>query len=318
MRGRDSAPMAMGGIGIGEGIAWDWKSLGLDQLTVRIDEVSVEQISEEIVVTSVEGELLGKDIAFGFETNFRFYGGGDVEVEHNLSVPYRFGWLQWTAIVIFGIWIFSIRTGKKKGWLRRWLVRIPFFFASIIVTLFLGFAAYMLFQVTPLPRVGSQFMLPHTFEKMRWYGRGPNENYSDRNLGSPFGVYEGSVSDQFVPYIHPQENGNKTDVRWVSLSDKSGMGILVIGDDLSVSAHHYSLESLSQASHVPDLKLGNFLTLNIDFAQSGVGTDFMGTPPLDEYLLDDRDYRLRYRFRAIELSVDDPGTISRNQLPSPE
>jgi len=318
MRGRDSAPMAMGGIGIGEGIAWDWKSLGLDQLTVRIDEVSVEQVSETIVETSVNGELIGKDIAFDFETNFRFFGTGDVAVEQNLSVPYRFGWIQCTAIVIFGIWIFSIRTGKKRGWLRRWLVRIPFFLSSIVVILFFGFAAYAFFQVTPLPRVGSHFMLPHDFEKVRWYGRGPHENYSDRNQGSPFGVYEGSVSDQFVPYIHPQENGNKTDVRWVSLGNKSGMGILVSGDNLSVSAHHYTLESLSKADHVPDLKRGDLLTLNIDFAQSGVGTDFMGTPPLEEYLLDDRSYRLRYRFRTFDLSMDDPGTISRNQLPNPK
>ncbi|UCF36104.1 MAG: hypothetical protein JSU96_14955, partial [Acidobacteriota bacterium] len=315
VRGRDSAPLMGGGLGFGEGIAWDWMELGLEQLTVQIDSISVEQVSREQVGVSVYGVLLGDGIAFDFETDFNFFGTGDVVVERRLRVPYNLGWLQWAAILALAFWVFSKRVGRRTGWSRRWLIRIPFILVTLGLVLYLGFSAYSFFKVTPLPRVGSQFKLGQGFDQMRWYGRGPFENYSDRNLGSPYGVYEGSVSEQFVPYVHPQENGNKTDTRWVTLTDPAGMGILVEGDDMSVSAHHYTLESLSRAGHVPDLKKGDYLTLNIDLAQSGVGTDFMGSPPLDEFLLDAREYRLRYRFRAIDLSSDDLRPILRTRLP---
>ncbi|UCF38125.1 MAG: DUF4981 domain-containing protein [Acidobacteriota bacterium] len=315
MRGPESDPAAMGGFGIGEGIAWDWKGLGLDELETRVNSSSIEQVSPSLVEAQVAGELSGKGTDFAFETVYRFHATGDVEVQRLLRVPLNWGLLQWTALIILGLWFAGTRVGWRKGWLRLWRVRIPFFLVSLVVMGLLGLAIHSVFKITPLPRVGSQFKLGHHFDRMSWYGRGPVENYSDRNLGSPVGLYKGSVSEQFVPYIHPQENGNKTDVRWVTLTDSGGRGILVSGEGLNVSAHHYSLEDLSMASHVPDLHPAEALTLNIDLAQSGVGTDFMGTPPLPEFLLDKREYRLRYRFKAVDLNTESLDSLMEYQLP---
>jgi beta-galactosidase/beta-glucuronidase len=318
MRGKDADPRSMGGFGIGEGIAWEWKGLGLDQLEIWIDSVSVDRVSEGLVKVHVSGELQGLGTVFDFETEYRLHGTGDVEVAKRLLVPYNFSWLQGIGTLGIGLWILAIRVAGKTGWLRRWLVRVPLILSGLVVIALLGFATHQFFEITPLPRVGSQFKLAHRFDRMKWYGRGYVENYADRKLGSPFGVYEGSVSEQFVPYIHPQENGNKSDVHWVSLTDSDGVGILVAGENLNVSAHHYTLENLSKARHVADLERGDALTLNIDFAQSGVGTDFMGSAPLDEFLLDAREYKLFYRFRAIDLSAEDANSILRYRLPGIE
>jgi hypothetical protein len=101
-----------------------------------------------------------------------------------------------------------------------------------------------------LPRLGFQLTLPEGYEQFTWYGRGPHENYSDRNAGAPIGIYSGSVDDQYVPYIVPEENGNKTEVRWVALTNPQGTGLLAVGDPLlEVSAHHFTTENLTTARH---------------------------------------------------------------------
>src|SRR5262249_44857067 len=100
-------------------------------------------------------------------------------------------------------------------------------------------------KVTPrgelpnLPRIGLTLCLPAGLDRFAWYGRGPHESYSDRKESARVGVYRGSVQEQFVPYIMPQENGNKTDVRWAAVTDARGVGLLAVGMPLlNVSAHH--------------------------------------------------------------------------------
>ena len=98
-----------------------------------------------------------------------------------------------------------------------------------------------------LPRLGMTMTLPVEFDNMKWYGKGPHETYWDRKTGAKIGVYSGKVMDQYHPYIRPQENGNKTDVRWVALTSKQGIGLFVAGEDLmQMSAHHFRLEDLDQ------------------------------------------------------------------------
>jgi len=80
-------------------------------------------------------------------------------------------------------------------------------------------------NLPPLPRIGLQMVLPGGYEHLAWYGRGPHETHADRKEGAQVGVYRGTVDEQYEPYIVPQENGNKTDVRWVSLTDDRGMGL---------------------------------------------------------------------------------------------
>jgi beta-galactosidase len=83
--------------------------------------------------------------------------------------------------------------------------------------------------ILDLPRIGVSISLQPTLEQLEWYGRGPWENYPDRKYASMIGHYSSTVSEQYVPYIMPQEHGHKTDVRWLTLLDQYGQGIKVEG-----------------------------------------------------------------------------------------
>jgi beta-galactosidase len=87
-------------------------------------------------------------------------------------------------------------------------------------------------RIPEIPRMGMQMQLPEEFTNLTWLGRGPHENYADRKTSSEVGLYESTVADQYTPYIRPQENGYKTDTRWLTLTDDNGTGILVTGDPL--------------------------------------------------------------------------------------
>jgi beta-galactosidase len=167
----------------------------------------------------------------------------------------------------------------------------------------------------PLPRVGSEILLPAQYDRLEWYGRGPHESYPDRKTGARVGRYRGTVADQQVPYIRPQENGNKTDVRWLTLTATDGFGLLISGDDLNVSVHTYSLATLTAARHTRDLERSRHVTLNVDLAQAGVGSDPFDNGPLPEFVLDKGTYRYRYRMRAIDLGQDTVGALVRYTLP---
>jgi hypothetical protein len=130
-----------------------------------------------------------------------------------------------------------------------------------------------------LPRFGTTMAIPADFIEMEWYGRGPHESYWDRRSGAAVGRYRGTVRQQYHPYPRPQENGNKTDVRWASWTAASGRGLLAVGLPLlSLSAHHYAQEDFDEGEakrqrHTIDLVERDFITLNLDFKQMGVGGD---------------------------------------------
>lgn len=135
-----------------------------------------------------------------------------------------------------------------------------------------------------LPRIGLVMEVPRSLENFTWYGRGPLENYRDRKAGYPVGLYSSTVKEQHVPYIMPQENGNKTDVRWAALTDDSGNGLMVTGMSLfETSAHDYSIGDLFKARHTYDLKRGADTTLTLDYVQSGLGGASCGPDTLLQY-----------------------------------
>ncbi len=153
-------------------------------------------------------------------------------------------------------------------------------------------------QLPDLPRFGLQMVLPAGYDQMTWYGRGPHENYDDRKASAHVGVYAGSVQDQYVPYIRPQENGNKTEVRWVTLTDRKGTGLLACGLPLlNVSAHHYSTDDLTWVMHACELQRRQEIYLNLDYRQGGLGSNSCGPRPLPQYLLmpEPMSFRLRLR-----------------------
>ena len=139
-----------------------------------------------------------------------------------------------------------------------------------------------------LLRLGMNMELPRAFDQLEWYGRGPFENYWDRNDAAHVGLYQSSVADQYVPYVRPQENGYKTDVRWLTLTNDSGLGIEVSGDPLiSFSALHHRQADFDEDNwaggyrpdagelnrHINDVQERNLVSLNIDYKQTGLGGD---------------------------------------------
>jgi len=156
-------------------------------------------------------------------------------------------------------------------------------------------------------RFGMQLPMEKRFENFAWYGRGPWENYSDRNTSSFMGVWTGKVADQFYPYIRPQENGNKTDVRWASLTDNEGFGLKVYGAQaLNVSALDVTPDMLDPGMHKhqmhnSDVRHDRYnVYLNVDLAQRGLGgDDSWGRGPHKPYELKDKAYSYSFLIEPI-------------------
>ena len=170
-------------------------------------------------------------------------------------------------------------------------------------------------RIPEIPRMGMQMQLPEEFMNLKWYGRGPHENYSDRKTSADVGLYESSVDDQYVPYIRPQENGYKTDTRWLTLTDENGTGLLVSGSPLicfaSLKNIHDDFESPGKLSlyrkdaksantHTNDVKPREFVNLNVDLGQMGVGgDDSWGAQIHPQYRLLEKRYEYSFRLRPI-------------------
>ncbi|MFA6129147.1 MAG: glycoside hydrolase family 2 TIM barrel-domain containing protein [Bacteroidales bacterium] len=156
-------------------------------------------------------------------------------------------------------------------------------------------------KMPQLLRFGMQVTLPDRFDQVRYYGRGPWENYRDRNYSSPVGYYEQTVSEQFYPYVRPQETGNKSDIRWWQLSDHDGRGLKITSDILfNASALHYTTDDLDDGDrkdqqHSGELRERKLTTLNIDLQQMGLGCiDSWGSWPLPQYQMPYQDYEFRF------------------------
>ncbi|HEX7432787.1 MAG TPA: glycoside hydrolase family 2 TIM barrel-domain containing protein [Anaerolineaceae bacterium] len=172
-------------------------------------------------------------------------------------------------------------------------------------------------DLPPLARVGLQMRLPGSLDRLVWYGRGPHENYIDRKESALVGVYSGTVQEQYVPYVLPQENGNKSDVRWAAVTDARGMGLLAVGMPLlNVSAHHYTTEDLTKALHTTDLKRRNETILNLDEVQCGLGSNSCGPGPLEKYLIDPKEISFSVRLKPFSLDESLPMRLSRQMLES--
>jgi len=166
-----------------------------------------------------------------------------------------------------------------------------------------------------LPRMGMQMQLPVEFSNLKWFGRGPHENYTDRKTSAEVGLYESTVADQYVPYIRPQENGYKTDTRWLTLTNDNGSGILVSGNPLicfaALNNVHDDFESPGKLSqfrpdaktantHTIDVKPRELVNLNIDLGQMGVGgDDSWGAVIHPQYRLMERKYEYSFRIRPV-------------------
>ncbi|MEM1326803.1 MAG: glycoside hydrolase family 2 TIM barrel-domain containing protein [Bacteroidota bacterium] len=142
-------------------------------------------------------------------------------------------------------------------------------------------------------RFGSLFAISDDYDRINYYGKGPHEAYSDRQISAKIGWYRQTVADWHTPYIRPQENGNRMGVQWATFTDQSGNGIRIEGRDLNMSAHTYTQSDLEVAKHTIDLPTRQFITIKVDAAQMGVGGDDTWTfnaRPHDEHRLTDKKY----------------------------
>jgi beta-galactosidase len=151
--------------------------------------------------------------------------------------------------------------------------------------------------IPDLPRLGVVLTLTPGFEKLQWFGRGPFENYSDRKRAALVDLYESTVTDQYIPYIMPQEHGNHTDVRWLSLQRESTRLLVEAVGPMEISASHYTAQDIDSAYHTYDLRPRTEVILNLDYRQCGLGTGSCGPGPLEQYRIKPGRYLWSYTLR---------------------
>lgn len=158
-----------------------------------------------------------------------------------------------------------------------------------------------------MPRQGLHMMLASEFDRMEWLGRGPLENYPDRKTAALIGRYQSTVAEQYVPYLSPQENGNKEEVQWVTFKNQAGEGIRFSGvPSFGMTALWFTPEDLTQEArgslHPFDLQKGDAISLCLDYRQMGVGgIDSWLSRPMEKYLLSVEEYSFTFRFQALGL-----------------
>ena len=166
-------------------------------------------------------------------------------------------------------------------------------------------------KISNMFRFGMQMQMPRSFETIEYYGRGPIENYIDRNHCTNLGIYRQSVTEQFYSYIRPQENGTRTDIRWWRMINKAGNGIEVVAaSPFSASALHYTIESLDegwskQQGHSPEVEEADLTNLCIDKIQAGLGcVNSWGSIALPEYQVPYQDYEFTFILSPIQHCID--------------
>ena len=164
-----------------------------------------------------------------------------------------------------------------------------------------------------LPRIGLELRIPGTMDQVAWEGRGPGESYSDSKQANLFGTYQSTVDNLFTNYIYPQDNGNRTDVTWASLTNKRGIGFFAAGlpQLLEFSAHRYTNEDLEQAKHTTDLKPRETITLHLDYRQNGLGSNSCGQPQLPPYELRPEAFQFGMILKPYSNQMISPSTLRK-------
>ncbi|AEM72746.1 glycoside hydrolase family 2 TIM barrel-domain containing protein [Caldicellulosiruptor acetigenus] len=156
-------------------------------------------------------------------------------------------------------------------------------------------------ELPPLPKIGLQFMMPKEFEYVKYYGRGPHENYPDIKQSAIVGIYDMAIKDMYVPYIMPQEYGNRCDVRWAFVYNIYGIGLCIKGvPTFNFSAREYTDDVLTKAKHTYELVKADGIVVNVDFKIGGIGSQSCGPGPLEEYLI--KDDKFEFCFYMIPLN----------------
>ena len=171
-----------------------------------------------------------------------------------------------------------------------------------------------------IPRLGVNMRLKGSLNQVDWLGRGPFENYVDRKTAAFVGKYHSTVNEMYTPYVRPQENGYRTDVKWVSINDGKSVGLYFDGSpNLGFSALPYTYDDLKgfeqKGKHGNLLTKQSFTDLNIDYMQCGIGgDDSWWSWPMEKYLIPSKDYTWSYRLRPYLLNKENPAKLWKNQI----
>lgn len=156
-------------------------------------------------------------------------------------------------------------------------------------------------KLPEMPRFGMMFTVGKEYSNFTYYGRGPWENYNDRNTAAFIGIHKSTVAEQYVPYTRPQENGYKTDIRWFTLTNDKGQGIKIKGlQGLGVSALNNYPEDFDEGlnkknRHPNNITPRNEVIVNVDYKQRGVGgDDSWGAHPHNEYKLLGKEFEYSF------------------------
>ncbi len=157
-----------------------------------------------------------------------------------------------------------------------------------------------------MPRFGMKFELPVNFDNLEYFGRGPHENYIDRNRGAFVGHYKSKVADQYFNYVRPQENGYKTEVRWFDLRNENGLGIRISGQpQVGFSTLHNPIEDFDLTSnedyrHINDIVKKDGVFVNVDLRMMGVaGDNSWGATPYPQYSVPAKNYSFTFNIEPL-------------------
>ncbi|WP_396168038.1 glycoside hydrolase family 2 TIM barrel-domain containing protein [Flavobacterium sp.] len=288
---------------------------------------------EESVVFKSEKAEIAFDKKTGFISLYSFSGESIIKEGHQLRPNFwrapndndmgadlqkkLITWKQATETPV--LINFNFSESKNNGVLVNATYNLPQVFAQLVLNYELNSSGELRVKAslnideskdTPmLPRFGMELILPKNFENISYYGKGPFENYIDRNYSAKVGIYNQTVSQQLYPYIRPQESGNKTDVRWYTISNNV-IGLNIQSDIvLSMTALHCLTSDLDDGlqkrqSHPGDIPERDLTSLKIDYKQMGVGgINSWGTLPMEEYSLSAKKYE--YLFKIMPYLINE-------------
>ncbi len=162
------------------------------------------------------------------------------------------------------------------------------------------------------PRLGVAIVASAGFERVSWLGRGPHECYWDRKAGAPVGLYESTVDAMHVPYVMPQENGSRADVRWLALENERGIGLLFAAEEpMQAGVSHFTPHDLYRARHTVDLERRPETYVSLDLAQRGLGTASCGPDTLERYRIGAGAHSFAYWIAPLPSGAGDAGRIAR-------
>ncbi|MGM9653028.1 MAG: glycoside hydrolase family 2 TIM barrel-domain containing protein [Eubacteriales bacterium] len=149
----------------------------------------------------------------------------------------------------------------------------------------------------PLPRFGIRLSLPEGYEDMRYFGYGPNESYADKRLASRLGLFSSTVSENYQPYVRPQENSSHADCRWARVSSVAGHALFFFGDNFTFNASHFTPEQLTNTAHAYELKPNRETTVLVDYKQAGIGSNSCGPQLAEQFRFSEKEFSYTIRIK---------------------